>query len=866
MALVDDRDAVGKVHDLIQLLADEEDADSFPPLLQQLLVDELDGSHVQAACGIDGDEELRGAGDLPRQDDLLDVASREAACGRGRVRGADVEALLQLFGVAVDLLAPEEAVAAEALLVAVLQDEVLLDGEGGHDSLDVPLLGDVAHAMVDDVPGLSVGYVDSEELYLALDDGPEAVDRLGKLPLAVSGDAGQSHDLALVHVEREVVQSEEAAVGAHRDVLDRECDGAIHVRLLVLGQYDLMARHQRGDLAGRVVRRVAVEDDGPVAQDDDLVAQCLDLVQLVADEDDAELLLHAAQQLDELVRLLRGQGARRLVQDEEAGSKAERLDELHPLLLTYRQLPDVGVGIDGEAVVGAHLLHPPLHQVQIEAQRLPGLLVAQGHVLRDRHVGHEHVLLMHHSQTRLEGVLGATEVLLLTVYEYPALILLVDSHQDIHKRRLAGTVLADQGQDLALVHAQRNVVGCEHAWKALGYMLHPELSDLLFHQKIPKSVVESKKGIGPMPMPRCLKCGSQLDVGPVGEDAGRGREACQSLVDSRPDLVRDEVAEGRVVVEDEAAVAEVQRDAHATLHSSVELLDDADDDGGIVVCGGGDALRLAFRSVELGQILSEPEHILIVGTGPEGSDGLLGRTGEDVGAGIDLGRGELGGLDVVGEGSGVGDRHGGVRVDGLDTHYEAAVVAGAVTAVDRTDQTDAVRLGQHACDDAGQVACLLALGHVGEDVVADDLAAGSEGEGDVRELASQVGDHVLVLGAVGDDQVEAVGDVLACDGLAVDCGHLLGILEGELAGQLLLCGDEAIVHGLAPALVIDGVLNDEGDLVDAVICGCRLAGSSCEEHERRDEGQNDECCQKFSHGHSGRRHGLPSSFGVVLSG
>ncbi len=49
--------------------------------LQYLLVDELAAGHVQPPCGLGDDDEVRGGGELPRKDHLLDVAARERADG-----------------------------------------------------------------------------------------------------------------------------------------------------------------------------------------------------------------------------------------------------------------------------------------------------------------------------------------------------------------------------------------------------------------------------------------------------------------------------------------------------------------------------------------------------------------------------------------------------------------------------------------------------------------------------------------------------------------------------------------------------------------------------------------------------------------
>ena len=64
-----------------------------------------------------------------------------------------------------------------------------------------------------------------------------------------------------------------------------------------------------------------------------LVRYGLDLLELMGDEDDRELIRHVLQERDKLIGLLRRERARGLIEDEEPCAEAERLHELHPLLL-----------------------------------------------------------------------------------------------------------------------------------------------------------------------------------------------------------------------------------------------------------------------------------------------------------------------------------------------------------------------------------------------------------------------------------------------------------------------------------------------------------------------------------------------------
>ena len=103
---------------------------------------------------------------------------------------------------------------------------------------------------------------------------------------------------------------------------------------LVDPQQHLAADHQaRQALLGRPCRRQRL-DLLAAAQHRDPVGDLEHLVQLVADEDDRLALLgQAAHDREQLLRLLRGQHRRRLVEDEDVRAAVERLQDLDPLLL-----------------------------------------------------------------------------------------------------------------------------------------------------------------------------------------------------------------------------------------------------------------------------------------------------------------------------------------------------------------------------------------------------------------------------------------------------------------------------------------------------------------------------------------------------
>ena len=111
-------------------------------------------------------------------------------------------------------------------------------------------------------------------------------------------------------------------------------------------------------------------DDLAAPDDRDPVGDLEDLVQLVADEDDAVAFVgEAAEDGEDLLRLLRRQDGGRLVEDEDPGLAVERLEDLDALLPADRQRADLDVRVDLEAEPLAELDDPAVRLRPIEEDR-----------------------------------------------------------------------------------------------------------------------------------------------------------------------------------------------------------------------------------------------------------------------------------------------------------------------------------------------------------------------------------------------------------------------------------------------------------------------------------------------------------------
>ena len=138
-------------------------------------------------------------------------------------------------------------------------------------------------------------------------------------------------------------------------------------------------------LRASVVGGLDLADDGALAQHVDPVGHREHLAQLVRDEDDRRAggreLLHDAEQL---VGLLRRQHRGRLVEDEQVDLARERLEDLDALLGADRQVLDLGVGVDRQAVLGRQRAHHLAGAGDVEPPTRLGGLVARASCSRPR--------------------------------------------------------------------------------------------------------------------------------------------------------------------------------------------------------------------------------------------------------------------------------------------------------------------------------------------------------------------------------------------------------------------------------------------------------------------------------------------------
>ena len=297
-----------------------------------------------------------------------------------------------------------------------------------------------------DAPGTRL--VDAEED--AGDLGPPAAD-----------ETGEAQDLAGADLERDALKRVIA-----REALDRENRFA---DLRVPFRVHRAQRPPDHQLHGAIAVEVAGDLDRhqtAIAQDRDAVGNPVDLLHPVADEHHRhlprlEVCHHGEQALDLALR----QGGRRLVHDQDLRIGRQRAGDLDELLLGGAKLLQQIVGAARQADGIQERLCRRAHPVPVDAERA-ARHVADEDVLEDREIAEQAWMLVHHRDAtalRLERRPALDRCAV--DQDHPA-VGPMHPCQQLDAGALAGTVLAEQGQDLARQEVERGVLERHRAAEA----------------------------------------------------------------------------------------------------------------------------------------------------------------------------------------------------------------------------------------------------------------------------------------------------------------------------------------------------------------------------------------------------------------
>ena len=255
----------------------------------ELLVDVFDRADVESARRLHGDEQLRVLIDFAGHDGLLLVAAGHAPRdGDGALAGADVILLDEPCRIGADIGAPEEAGLVRKFRLEIpLEHQIVLERIVQHESVLVPVFGDVAEAHGAALADGHVRDVAAQELDLAGRDGFESRQAVDEFGLAVALDAREADDLAAMHLSDTprtalFLWTFEATV---RFSTFKTASPSVHGCLSTF-EADLAAHHHRRELLCRGGAGVDRADIFALAEHRTPVGDGHDLRELVGDEED----------------------------------------------------------------------------------------------------------------------------------------------------------------------------------------------------------------------------------------------------------------------------------------------------------------------------------------------------------------------------------------------------------------------------------------------------------------------------------------------------------------------------------------------------------------------------------------------------
>ncbi len=224
--------------------------------------------------------------------------------------------------------------------------------------------------------------------------------------------------------------------------------------LQVVERGKFLADHRLHQVDPQQLRGEVLPHQLPVAQHGEPVADLVDLVEEVADEQDRDAgLLQRADHPEQLGDLLEVEAGGGLVQDQHLRLDVDGAGDRHQLLDGQRVGVQQGVGVDVEAEAFEDLCGPTAHRAPVDAAEASRLASEQD-VLRHGEVPQQVDLLVHRADPgglRL-GRLGEGD--LLAAQPDHAAVDAVDAGECLDQGGLAGTVLPHQRVHLAGEHPE----------------------------------------------------------------------------------------------------------------------------------------------------------------------------------------------------------------------------------------------------------------------------------------------------------------------------------------------------------------------------------------------------------------------------
>ena len=309
-----------------------------------------------------------------------------------------------------------------------------------------------------------------------------AVEKFTQGILSVSGYTGYSQDLACMDLKVQVCQKGKFIFPLDRDVLDFEAHGFfLPVMLRPAEHLQVMTDHQPGQIRHLHFRLADRSADFSISHDHDPVRHLHDLPHFMRDKEYGIALRDkAADEFHQRIDLLRHQDGGRLVHDQDARVAVERFHDLYLLLHADRKVSDFCLCADSELVAVGQFLDLFLLRCIIDLASD----IAEDDVFCNCMCSDKGKMLLDHGDSQSHGIPRRCNILLHSIDPDLSGCHMVDPVQDIHDRALAGSVLAQQRDDLSLVQRDGDIVVRQHLRKTLADVVdlnHRLYVLILFH-------------------------------------------------------------------------------------------------------------------------------------------------------------------------------------------------------------------------------------------------------------------------------------------------------------------------------------------------------------------------------------------------
>jgi hypothetical protein len=277
-------------------------------------------------------------------------------------------------------------------------------------------------------------------------------DNIGKLALAVAGNAGDPDDFTGAQCQRYLLKPDPAVLAGRHPVEHKERRAKRHGRLV--RRPELTAAHQASKL--RLGQRAVILPlgyHGAVTHHGDPIGDGKHLAELVGNEDHRHAAAgHGAQGPEQALGFLGRQRRCRLVQHQDTGAARQRFGDFHALLLADRKLADQAIGVEVKVEVAADCGEPLDHHLARQTPVRPG--AADHEVFQHGVPRHQFEVLVHHADAELERVSGTAHRDGAAVYLDRAGIGGISAEQHVHQAGLAGPILAEESEDVAGVERE----------------------------------------------------------------------------------------------------------------------------------------------------------------------------------------------------------------------------------------------------------------------------------------------------------------------------------------------------------------------------------------------------------------------------